>query len=258
MNIYLSRWTCLDVESNLARLREEAAEAVQGGSDWIVFPESFLHGYTRRVEPARVRQMFLEISAHHPSAVFFFGSFSEDRRNRMTVWRDGKEAATYDKVHLFAPNCENALWDAGESYVAVDLGDLKVGLLNCNDLRFPEQARSLRLKGGVRALVAVAWWPWRRTHIWETLLRARAIENGVWVFGCCVAGSRHPGEDFAGAGNYVFDPAGEAVRTPDDRTYEAGLSAAPKLLVEPSDPFVDISEVVVYGAGEGPAGRGSL
>ena len=254
MKIYLSRWTCLDVESNLTRLRAEADEAAQGGSDWVVFPESFLNGYTRKVEPEKVRQAFGEASAAHPATAFFFGSFTEDRRNRMTVWQGGREVARYDKVHLFAPNDEQALWDPGDRYAAVDLNGMKVGLLNCNDLRFPEQARTLKLEAGVEAYVAVAWWPWRRTHIWETLLRARAIENGAWVFACCVSGSRYPGEDFAGAGNYVFDPHGEPVRTRDDRTYEVDLSPSPALVLDTTKSFVDIAVVEVFPNGERTGG----
>ena len=119
-------------------------------------------------------------------------------------------------------------------------------MLNCNDLRFPEQARALKLKAKVAVFVAVAWWPWRRTHVWETLLRARAIENGAWAFGCCVASSESPEEPFAGAGNYVFDPHGERVRTADDRTYEVDLATVPTLTVDPAASFVDIEKVVVF------------
>jgi predicted amidohydrolase len=246
MRIHLSRWTCLDAEKNLARLREESAEAAGAGADWAIFPESFLNGYTRTVDPRAARQAFAQVSSAHPRTAFFFGSFSEDRRNRMTVWREGREVGRYDKVHLFGPNDEGRLWDAGDRYAAVSLDGVRVGLLNCNDLRFPEQARALKLEAGVTAFVAVAWWPWRRTHVWETLLRARAIENGAWVFGCCVSGSRHPGEDFAGAGNYVFDPHGEPVRTRDDQSYEADLLSVPGLVVDPVKSYADITKVEVF------------
>jgi predicted amidohydrolase len=247
MQIYLSRWTCLDVETNLERLREEAGGAAGSGADWVVFPESFLNGYTRTVAPERVREVFASVSSNHPRTVFFFGSFTEERRNRMTVWREGGEVGRYDKVHLFGPNDEARLWDAGDRYAAVSLDGLRVGLLNCNDLRFPEQARALKLEAGVTAFVAVGWWPWRRTHVWETLLRARAIENGAWVFGCCVAGSESHGERFAGAGNYAFDPSGEPLRTPNDRTYEADLQAPPDLVVDPVATYARVERVERFG-----------
>ncbi len=243
MKVHLSRWVCGEVAANLERCAAEAAAAARAGADWAVFPESFLAGYTRTAEPAAARRLFAGLSADHPATVFFFGSFTEERRNRMTVWRGGAEVARYDKVHLFEPNHERRLWDPGDRYAAVDLGAARVGLINCNDLRFPEQARSLVLKGCCTALVAVAWWPWRRDHVWRTLLRARAVENGVFVLGCCVAASDSPKEPFAGAGNYVFDPDGEPVRTPDDCSYTLEIPRRKPLLVDPREGSVDIARI---------------
>jgi omega-amidase len=247
MRVYLARWVCTDVEANLLRVAEEADEAATAGASLVVFPESFLHGYCRTVEPRRVRDTFAAISGRHTDVTFFFGSFSEERRNRMTVWRGGAELARYDKVHLFPPNGELDVWDPGDRYVAVDLGNLSVGLLNCNDVRFPEQARALATRTRCAMLIAVAWWPWRRDWVWRTLLQARAIENGVWVLGCCVTASEWPGERFAGAGNYVFDPHGEPVRTADDRLFELDRDRALGLVVDPLALAVTIDTVEVVG-----------
>ena len=247
MRIWLSRWVCRDVESNLERLAEETAEAAAAGADWVVFPESFLHGYTRRVEPAAVRSVVERVSADHPRVALFAGSFTEDRRNRMTVWRAGRELARYDKVHLFPPNGELEIWEPGDRYVAVELDGMRVGLLNCNDLRFPEQARALKLEARCDAFVVVGWWPWRRDWVWRTLLRARAIENACWVAGCSVAASEYPGERFAGAGNHVFDPHGEPVRTPDDHLHHLDPDRARGLIVDPLELAVPIARVDVMG-----------
>jgi predicted amidohydrolase len=244
--IYLSRWVALDVESNLRRVGEESAAAARAGAELCVFPESFLHGYTRVVEPRRVRECFAAVSLAHPEVAFVFGSFSEDKRNRMTVWRRGEEKARYDKVHLFGPNDEHKIWAPGDHYAAVRLDGWTLGLINCNDVRFPEQARALRLEARADALVVVGWWPWRRDHVWATLLAARAIENGVFVLGCAVAASEHPGEQFAGAGNHVFDPLGEPVRTDDDRLYTLDLRRGEDLLVDPLEDFRDIKTVRLF------------
>jgi len=248
VNVYLSRWVCLGVEANLRRAGEESAQAVEAGAALVVFPEIFLTGYGRALAPARARATFAGISEAHPGVVFAFGSFTEERRNRMTIWRDGGEVARYDKVHLFGPNDEPRIWKGGDRYVAVRTGGWTIGLLTCNDVRFPEQARTLRLSAGCDALLVVAWWPWRRDHVWRTLLQARAIENGLWVIGCCVAASEQPGERFAGAGNYVFDPHGEPVRTDDDRTYVLNRSRVGKVLVDPMESYRAIEEVRVFEA----------
>ncbi len=247
MRIWLSRWVCGAVEANLERLAEETAEAAAAGARWVVFPESFLHGYTRTVDPALVRERLSAISAAHPGVVLFAGSFTEERRNRMTVWRAGRELARYDKVHLFPPNGELEIWEPGDRYVAVDLDGMRVGLVNCNDLRFPEQARALRLQARCEALVVVGWWPWRRDHVWRTLLQARAMENAVWVAGCSVMASEWPGERFAGAGCYLFDPHGEPVRTSDDRLYDLDPARASGIIVDPLELAVPIERVEVMG-----------
>jgi len=244
VRLYLSRWLCLDVDANLARCVDEARRAVSGGAEMVVFPELFLTGYTRQLDLRRAREAFAGVSGGTPGVPFVFGSVSEEGRNRMTVWLGGAEVARYDKLHLFRPNREHELWERGDRCVAFRWRDLTVGLLNCNDLRFPEQARALRLEARCQLLLVPAWWPWRRDHVWRTLLRARAIENGVWVAGCAISGSVDP-EEFAGAGNHVFDPSGEAVRTRDDRFYDLDTDSPPPLIVDPFDEAVPIERVEV-------------
>jgi predicted amidohydrolase len=243
MKVHLSRFVCLDVASNLERMAREGAEAAAAGADLCVFPESFLHGYRRQLDPALARERFRTLSGDCPDTAFLFGSFTEDRRNRLTLWQGGEEKARYDKVHLFRPNGEFELWDPGDRYASVRLKGWTLGLINCNDLRFPEQARALRLQTHCDALVAPAWWPWRRDHIWRALLQARAIENAVFTVGCCVSASEHPQETFAGAGNHVFDPLGDPVHTLDDHTYLLDRRCRDAVLVDPLETYVDISRV---------------
>jgi predicted amidohydrolase len=246
MKVYLSRWVCQDVESNLRRFEAEADRAVEAGASIVVFPELFLTGYSRSVDLSEVRELFARISADAPEVLFVFGSISEDRRNRVTVWAAGEQIAFYDKVHLFRPNGEFDFWDQGDRYVAFRWNGLTIGLLNCNDMRFPEQARALALEARCDVLIAPAWWPWRRDWVWSNLLRSRAIENGVWVMGCCIAGSVFEGEDFAGAGNHVFSPFGEAIRTADDVLYELDVESPLKLIVDPKDDAIEITRIEVF------------
>lgn len=244
MQLHLSRFLCLDVASNLDRFEDEARQAAAGGADLVVFPEAFLGGYQRPVDPRIAQDRFAAISADHPGTAFVFGTITEERRNRLTVWQGGSRTAFYDKVHLFRPNGEETLWEPGDCYVAFAHGPWRIGLLTCNDVRFPEQARALRLQARVDLLLTVAWWPWRRDDAWRTLLKARAIENGVFCAGCCIAGSESPEESFAGAGNHVFDPLGLALPTPDDRTYRLERDRLDLPLVNPLETHRDISAVI--------------
>lgn len=233
MRAYLSRFVTGTVEENLQRLEDEVQRAAKAKAQLVVFPELFLTGYTQILPPYVARKHFAALSAAHPEPVFCFGTVSEDGYNRLTLWHAGRELARYDKVHLFRPNREHELWREGSRSVAVQLPWGTLGLLICNDVRFPEQARALVLSGGANVLLVVAWWPWRRDHIWRTLLQARAIENASWVLGCCVAASTNPREPFAGAGNYAFDPIGNPIPTADDVTYELALDSPPPILVDP-------------------------
>lgn len=104
----------------------------------------------------------------------------------------------------------------------------------------------LRTQAKCDALVAVAWWPWRRDHVWRTLLQARAIENGIFTIGCCIAGSQHPGEDFAGAGNYVFDPIGDPLPTADDHSYSLDRDRFEKVLIDPLKTYVKIDRIETF------------
>ncbi len=249
MKAYLSRWVCQGVDDNLLRFRAEASRAAVNGAEMVVFPELFLTGYSLPLDTDRARGIFAEVSEASADTLFVFGSISEDRSNRVTVWLDGRELAFYDKVHLFRPNGEHEMWDPGTSYSAFEWRGRRVGLMNCNDVRFPEQARALRLKAGCEMLIVPAWWPWRRDHIWSTLLQARAAENQVWVVGCCISGSVAPAGEFAGAGNHVFDPSGEAVRTADDCTYDLDLDNPPPSIVDPVEHYVEIDRVEVVKIG---------
>jgi predicted amidohydrolase len=245
MKVHLSRWVCQDVDSNLRRFEAEAERAVGDGAKIVVFPELFLTGYTREVDLVEVRARFTGLSRAAPETLLVFGSISEDRRNRVTAWSGGEQIARYDKIHLFRPNGEFDRWDQGDRYVAFRWNHLTVGLMNCNDIRFPEQARALALEARVDLIIAPAWWPWRRDWVWSTLLRARAIENGIFMLGCCISGSVCPGEDFAGAGNHVFDPLGEAVRTDDDVLYDIAVEDPPQLIVDPREEAVEITQVEI-------------
>lgn len=246
MKIHLSRFVCRDVASNMETLEAVTSQASVSGADLCVFPESFLHGYTRKADALELRKCFATLSGRHPAMALIFGSFTEERRNRMTFWLGGEETARYDKVHLFEPNDEASLWNPGDRYIAVRFGDWTLGLVNCNDVRFPEQARALRLQGGCDLLVAVGWWPWRRDHVWRSLLRARAMENGVFAAGCCISASRFPGEDFDGAGNYVFDPLGDPIPTRDDHTYDLDRKRLDDVIVDPRKTYIDIQKVEVH------------
>ncbi|MGH3095017.1 MAG: carbon-nitrogen hydrolase family protein [Streptosporangiales bacterium] len=125
--------------------------------------------------------------------------------------RNGELVATYRKVHLydaFSFRESDQLVAGDEEPPVLDdlLPGLRVGLLTCYDLRFPEIARSLVERGAEVLLVPAAWvrGPLKEMH-WQTLLRARAIENTVYVVAPAQCGGSYAGNSM------VIDPQGITV-----------------------------------------------
>lgn len=127
------------------------------------------------------------------------------------VGPDGALVAAYRKAHLYDAfgYQESSRLSPGEpAAVTVDLPGhaMRVGLMTCYDLRFPEHARAL-VDGGADLLLVPAAWvrgPAKERH-WTTLLAARAIENTVYVAGAAKAGDRYCGL------SQVIDPMGVVV-----------------------------------------------
>ncbi len=100
---------------------------------------------------------------------------------------DGEVVATYRKIHLFDVNVEGFAYQEsatvvpGEEIVVADAGPLRIGMSICYDLRFPEEFRIQALRGATVVTLPSAFTaPTGKDH-WEPLLRARAIENQVFV-----------------------------------------------------------------------------
>ena len=93
----------------------------------------------------------------------------------------------YQKIHLFTPTGENKHFTPGKESAVIDTHLGKIGLLICYDLRFPEIARCLTLKGAEILAISAAW-PLERIEHWRILLQARAIENQLFVIAANASG----------------------------------------------------------------------
>ncbi len=127
------------------------------------------------------------------------------------VGADGK-VSYYDKRHLFGYAGEDAHYRRGETRTVVSCGGWRWLLLVCYDLRFPVWSR---YDGDYDGIIIVANWPSSRQPVWDTLIRARAIENQ-----CCVVAVNRVGQDekctYQG-GSMVVDAKGRVIaRCPDN------------------------------------------
>jgi omega-amidase len=198
-----------DRDANLRRF-ERMLRPLAGQTDLIVLPEMFTTGFTMAAkevaEPAHgptvewMRRLAAELGAALTGSVVT-GEAGEYFNRLIWMPADG-QPAFYDKRHLFRMAREHEHYSAGERRIVVELGGWKVCPLVCYDLRFPVWSRNrIGTPDAYDLLIYVANWPERRRHAWQSLLRARAIEN----LSCCVGVNRvgHDGNDIA----YVGDSA---------------------------------------------------
>lgn len=131
--------------------------------------------------------------------------------------------ACYNKRHLFRMSGEEARFTAGTAKLVVPCNHWKVCYQICYDLRFPVWSRN---QNTYDLLVYAANWPSPRDEVWETLLRARAIENQCYVAGVNRIGTDGNGIPYSG-GSKIIDPKGKeiaAMDTPAEGLIHAAIS----------------------------------
>jgi len=136
---------------------------------------------------------------------------------------DGEIKALYRKLHMFDVEIEGKRYhesdtdEPGEEVVSSDLQDgSKLGMAICYDLRFPELFRVLALRHArVVSLPAAFTLPTTRDH-WKVLIRARAIENQVFVVAANQVGE-HPGGHHSGGCSLIVDPWGTVLARADGK-----------------------------------------
>ena len=119
----------------------------------------------------------------------------------------------YQKVHLFplAPMAESLFFTGGtleKPFKYVTICDIKIGVLICFDIRFPEISRRMVLEG-VECLIYIAEFPRPRSDVWNILLQARAIENQIFVIGVNRVGRTDEISYFGES--KVYDPFGNCL-----------------------------------------------
>jgi len=181
---YDIRWE--DQQANLAYI-ENLLEDSPKDFELLILPEMFDTGFTMEPQKLKNRDQHLtvewmkRIANTYDAAVMGSIIFQEENGfyNRM-IFTNGEEIADYDKNHLFTPSGENIQYTAGDQVLDLHWNEFKIRPLICYDLRFPEIARNTE---ELSLLVYVASWPESRIDHWNTLLKARAIENQCYVLG---------------------------------------------------------------------------
>lgn len=212
-----------------------ALDSIEAPADVIMFPELVSGGYgalrtTGRYLSAadpgvgRFRAVSRRLHATCIAGSLPLEGARAARTNTSLVFRRGRLVHRYDKIHLFRPAGDERLFTAGSDLglfrVGPHLRGPRAGTVICYDLRFPELSRFL-VREGMDILFVPARWPAVRDEAWRTLLKARAIENQIFVVGCNAQGDE-------GGESYVFGPDGEQVFS----TLEAGTAPVHHLTLD--------------------------
>ncbi|NJB86478.1 putative amidohydrolase [Lewinella marina] len=205
------------VDRNLKRIEGLLAELVPGETDLVLFPEMCDTGYAMDVIVERAvtwdenHLAGIKREAARLGATVVVG-VSERTGNDVfntaaVIDAAGKLACKYRKTHLvsIAPIHEDRYLTPGGALGFFAAGGTNFGVMTCYELRFPEVARTLTLRGARVLLVPTAWPAVRVEHL-TSLLRARAIENQVFVV-CAGRVGTDAGTTFSG-NSMIIDPNG--------------------------------------------------
>lgn len=205
-------------EKNVARVQTLLEKAMKEDPDVLVLPETWDLGFF----PSNALELADEKGQE---SISFLSSFSKEHHvnivggtvcvkeegklyNRsFTFDREGNLISTYDKAHLFSLSGEDKAFTKGrEGLQSFTLDGIPSSEIICYDLRFPEYARKAALQGASLLFIPAAW-PAKRKYHWETLCKARAIENQIFVIAVNqrgISGDTHYGGD-----SMIIDPWGE-------------------------------------------------
>ncbi len=211
-------------KENFEKAEAFIRQAAEGKCDVVVFPEMFSTGFSMNIgacadegygeTAARLSGMARKHAVNLIAGFPIKSPAEEKGRNLAAVCnRKGQLNAIYTKIHPFSHAGEDACYVAGEKTVVFDIDGMPSSVFICYDLRFPEVFRKVAKE--VQAIFVIANWPSERKEHWQTLLKARAIENQCFVIGVNRTGIDGNGIHYAGASG-IFGPSGNVVCSGDE------------------------------------------
>ncbi len=209
-----------DIGANLDLLNKMLYDLPEG-TDLVLFPETFSTGFSMQSEAnaeavnGRAVSWMKEIAKLKKITVSGSVIIRDDDQiyNRLYWISPGGISGQYDKRHLFRMGQENENFKAGISREIFTLGQFRFLPQICYDLRFPVFSRN---QGDYDVVYYVANWPAPRQPVWETLVRARAIENQAYALAVNRVGIDGMGVNHLG-GTCAIDPVGKVIQRMGDK-----------------------------------------
>ena len=195
------------------RLRLKQQIEAQAGADLYVLTEMWSTGFATNPEGVAERdeaslQWMKDMAVQMQAAIAGSLAIEQDGsfHNRLYFVTPDGEVEYYDKRHLFSYGGEDKYYSPGTERVVVEWKGVRFLLTVCYDLRFPVW---MRYCNDYDAIICVANWPTVRIDSWQTLLRARAIENQCYVVGVNRVG-KDPNCDYCGC-SAIINPYGQTI-----------------------------------------------
>lgn len=207
-----------DIDANLSMLEEKIWQ-IDEDTDLIILPEMFNTGFSMNAEKLAEPMNFKTFKWMNQMAkqknAAICGSYiikeSTNYYNRLYFIDPEGNFDFYDKRHLFRMGEEHLTYSEGKKRMIREFRGFKIMPLVCYDLRFPVWIKNQydndadELEYDV--LVFVANWPAPRTNVWDTLLKARALENQCYSIGVNRTGKDGEGIEYSG-NSVVYDYKG--------------------------------------------------
>lgn len=207
---------------NRKKIKDLIEQAMKENPDLIVFPETCTSGYSESVfheiekyAEEENGQTISEIRAlaKKYQVCICSGSIAEKDGNNFynTVYfigRDGELLAKYRKMHLYSAMDENKAFKNGTEMPVFETEFGHLAMMTCYDIRFVELSRTYAVKGA-KAIVVVSNFPNPKVDHWRTLLKARAIENQMYIIACNRVGKAYESTYFGHS--LIIDPWGEII-----------------------------------------------
>jgi deaminated glutathione amidase len=227
-----------DKAANLETAERLVRDAAAAGAALVVLPEKWnaigppdvLHAAAEPLEGGDSIGAMSAWARRH-GVVLVGGSITERREGReklsntsVVFDRDGATVAVYRKIHLFDVDVGGQVYresdaeEPGDEVVVAEADGWKVGLSVCYDVRFPELYRILALEGAELVTVPANFTLYTGKDHWHLLLRARAVENQLYVAAAAQFGEPWPGKPSYGR-SLIADPWGIVLaEAPDEET----------------------------------------
>lgn len=202
-------------EVNIARAERIISESKKQSIELMLFPEMSFTGFSMNtsVTAEKKRETVLQMSglaSKYELSIGFGWVRAVDKKSHNVytiVDAQGNIVSQYVKIHPFSYSGEDIKFLGGEEINLYYINDVPFSTFICYDLRFPELFRAVANE--IHAVIVPACWPAKRAEHWKALLRARAVENQIYIFAVNCYGDM--GEQYYSGDSCVINPDGEVL-----------------------------------------------